>query len=103
MKYKMLEYDKIDLSEGIDVKQLGENSKECGLCHFYYFSDKNVNYQNYFCNGCHDMSMKAVSMKNLAIVYSDGNAYRINFAFMTLTEATNLLKSSSITSKKGTL
>ena len=56
----------------------------------------------YLCDGCHDMSMKATSMQNLAI-YHGGNAYRVNFVFMTLTEATNLLKSSSITSKKGTL
>ena len=73
------------------------------LCHFYYFLDKKFNYQNYFCDGWHDMSMTAVSMKNLAIVYSGGNVYRISFDFMTFTEATHLLKSRSITSKKGTL
>ena len=99
----MLEYDKIDISEGIDVKKLGENSRECGLCRFYYFKDKNFNYQSYFCDGCHDMSVKAVSIKDLAIVYSGGNAYRTNFSFMSLTEATNLIKSSSMTNKKGTL
>ena len=74
----MLEYDRIDLSEGIDVKQLGENSKECGLCKFWFFEDKNFNYQSYFCDGCHDMSMKVVNMKDLAIVYAGGNAYRYN-------------------------
>ena len=47
--------------------------------------------------------MKAVSMKNLAAVYSNGNAYRINFAFMELNGATNLIKNTLITNKKGTL
>ena len=47
--------------------------------------------------------MIAVSMKDLTIVYSGGNAYRINFSFMSLSEATSLVKSSCITSKKGTL
>ena len=28
MKYKMLEYDRIDLSEGIDVKECNETSKK---------------------------------------------------------------------------
>ena len=83
MKYKMLEYDGMDLSEGTDIKKLGENSEECGLCHFYYFSSKNFNYQNCLCDGCHDMSMKATSMQNLAIIYHGGNAYRVNFVFMT--------------------
>ena len=49
------------------------------------------------------MSTKAVSMKNLAIACSDSNAYRINFAFMDLNEATYLLNNSNKDSKKGTL
>ena len=33
MNYKMLEYDKIDISEGIDVNKTNK-SKECMLCHY---------------------------------------------------------------------
>ena len=33
----MLEYDRIDISEGIDIKKYKETSKECSLCKFYYF------------------------------------------------------------------
>ena len=98
----MLEYDRIDLSEGIDVNKRS-NSKECSFCHYYYFLDINFNYQKYLCDGCHDMSMKANIMQNLAIAYSDSNAYRINFTFMDLNEATYLLNNSSKNSKKGTL
>ena len=83
----MLEYDRIDVSEGIDIKRIGNKIlKECSLCHFWYFIDKNFNFQRYLCDGCHDMS-KAMSMKNLAIVYDDKNAYRINFSFITLSKA----------------
>ena len=49
------------------------------------------------------MPTKAVSIKNLSIVYSDSNAYRINFAFMDLNEATYLLNNSNKSSKKGIL
>ena len=63
----MLEYDRIDISEGIDIKKCKETSTECSLCKFYFFLDKNFNYGPYLCNGCH-MSLKAVSMKNLAII-----------------------------------
>ena len=45
---------------------------------------------------------KAVSMKNLAIIYFKGNAYRVNFAFMTINEASDLIKNSSnLNNKKG--
>ena len=45
----MLEYDRIDISKGIDIKKCKETSRECGLCKFYYFLDKNVNYEPYLC------------------------------------------------------
>ena len=47
--------------------------------------------------------MKANNMQNLAIVYSDSNAYRINFIFMDLNEATYLLNNSNKNGKMGTL
>ena len=34
----MLEYDRIDISEGIDVNKTS-NSRECSFCHYYYFLD----------------------------------------------------------------
>ena len=40
----MLEYDRIDISEGIDFK-----------------------YESYLCNGCHDLMQKATSFNNIAI------------------------------------
>ena len=100
----MLEYDRIEDSQGIDVKQLGgEKSKECSLCHFWYFIDKNFNYQSYLCDDCHDMSMKVMSMKDLAIIYSDGKAYRVNLAYMSMADATNLLRGSNLVDKNGLL
>ena len=59
----MLEYDRIDISEGIDIKKCKATSRECNLYKFYYFLDKNFNYGPYLCNGCYDMSLKAVSIK----------------------------------------
>ena len=75
----MLEYDKIDISEGIDVNKSNDKSKECDICHYWYFSDKNFIYQPYLCNGCHDLMQKAISFNNVAIVSVKGNDYRIHF------------------------
>ena len=40
----MLEYDRIAISEGIDIKKCKETSREGSLCKFYYFLDKNFSY-----------------------------------------------------------
>ena len=95
----MLEYEKNDVSEGIDVNKSSDKSRECRLCHFWYFLDKNFHYQKYYCNGCHDMSIKAVSINNLAVIYSKGNAYRVNFAFMSLGEVNKLMNNSNLNNK----
>ena len=50
----MLEYDRIHISEGIEIKKSKETSRECSLCKFYYFLDKNFSYGPYLCNGCYD-------------------------------------------------
>ena len=99
----MLEYNRIDLSEGIDNKKFKETSRKCSLCKFYYFLDKNFNYGPYLCNGCYDMSLKAISMQNVAITNHNGNIYHVNFAFMSKKDAFNLIKNAVIIDKKGTL
>ena len=93
----MLEYEKIDIPEGIDVNK-AKNSKECSLCHYWYSTNKNFIYGTYFCNGCY-MSMKVVSTKNLAISSVKENTYRVNFDFTTKNDATKLLKNSDLNSK----
>ena len=57
----------------------------------------------HLCDGCHDISIKATSIQNLAIIYDEGNAYRINFMFMSKNDAFNLIKNSNIIDKKGVL
>ena len=49
------------------------------------------------------MYLKASSMHNLAIGYSNVNAYKINFAFMSKNNALNLIKNVVIIDKKGIL
>ena len=99
----MLEYNRIDIFEGIDIKKCKETSRECSLCKFYYFLDKNFKYGPYLCDGCYDMSMKAVSMENLAIINHNGNHYSVNFAFRSKKVAYNLIKNAIIMGEKGTL
>ena len=102
----MLEYNRIDLSESIDVNKCEDALRKCNLCQYYYFVFENFNYQRYLCDGCHDMSVKALSMQpltHLTIIYHNGHDYRVNFMFMSKNDAFNLIKNSIIIDKKGTL
>ena len=83
----MLEYNRFDISESIDTNKCKYISKKCSLCKFNYFLDKNFNYGTYLCDSCYDMSLKARSINNLAIVYRGEQAYRINFESMSKSDA----------------
>ena len=99
----MLEYDRIDVYEGIDINKCEETSRRCSLCNFYYFLDKNFSCEPYLCNDCHDMSLKAVSMQNFTIINHNRKHYRVNFVFISKKDAYNLIKNATIIDKKGTL
>ena len=95
----MLEYERIDISEGIDVNKTNL-SKECGICHYWYFKDIGFKYEPYLCNGCHDLMQKAMSFNNVAIVYVKGSAYRIHFWYMNKDDAINIMKGSNLVDKR---
>ena len=96
----MLEYDRIDISEGIDINKSNDKSKECDICHYWYFLDKNFNYQAHLCNGCHDSMQKAVSFNDVAIVSIKGSDYRIHFWYMSKDDAISIMHTSNLIDKK---
>ena len=49
------------------------------------------------------MSLKAISMKHLAITNHIGNHYRVNFAFINKKDAHILIKNATIIEKNRTL
>ena len=98
----MLQYDRIDISEGIDINKTNK-SKECMLCHYWYFLDKNFSYGPYLCDGCYNIMQKSIDFKNIAIVYVKGSAYRIHFWYMSKRKAISLMTKSNLIDKKGVL
>ena len=64
----MLEYNRIDVSEGIDIKKTN-TSKEFKICHYWYFKDIGFKYEPDLCNGCHSLMQKAIIFNDVAIVY----------------------------------
>ena len=66
-KIEILYFDRVDVSEGIDVNKIS-NSKECDICHYWYFLDKGFKFQPYQCNRCHDLVIITIVLAKLAIV-----------------------------------
>ena len=64
----MLEYERIDMLEGIDVA-MSDKSKECMLCHYWYFLDKKFSYGPYLCDGWYNIVQKCNKLKNIAIFH----------------------------------
>ena len=97
----MLEYDRIYISEEIDVNKTSL-SKECDICHYRYFKNRGYKYEKYLCNGCYDLMQKAMSF-NIAIVYVKAIAYRIHFWYMSKDDAINIMNGSNLVNKRGVL
>ena len=96
----MLEYDRIDISEGIDVNKTNA-SKECDIYHYWYFKDISFKYEPYLCNGYELQKMqKAVSFNDVAIVYVKGSVYGIHFWYMSKDDAISIMNYSNLIDKK---
>ena len=63
----MLRYQKINVSEGIDGNKTSK-SKECKLCHYWFFKDVGFKFEEHVSNRCHDLLAMAHSLKNIAIL-----------------------------------
>ena len=98
----MLEYDRIDISEGIDVNKTSP-SKECDICHYWYFKDIGYKYELYLCNGCHDLMQKAIRYNDVVIIYVKGSAFRIHFWYMSKDDAITVMNNSNLVDKRGVL
>ena len=58
----MLQYQTIDVSEGIDVNKTSA-SKECQLCHYWFFKDVRFKFEENVCSKCHDSLTMAYFLK----------------------------------------
>ena len=102
MNDKMLEYDRIDISEGIDMNKTNA-SKECDICHHWYFLHRNFSYEPYLCNGCNDLMQTAINFNDVAIVSFKGNDYRIHFWYMSKDDAISIVNNSNLNEKPASL
>ena len=88
-----MQYEKIDISEEIDINKTSA-SKECMLCHYWYFQDVGYKFEPRVCNKCHDVLMTAYELKNIAILNVKSVDYRCIFGGISRNEAVDILNNS---------
>ena len=97
----MLQYQKIDVSEEIDVNKTSA-SKECELCHYWFFKDIGFKFEEHVCNKCHDLLTMAYSLKNIAILSAKGATFRCLLMGISKNESSKKLNN-SVTYDRGVL
>ena len=71
----MIYYDRIDVSEEINVSKSSE-PKEYDICHYWYSLKKEFKFQSYVCNRCHVLVMMSMSYSDTAISNIKGSDFR---------------------------
>ena len=94
----MLQYQKIDVSEGIDLNKTSA-SKEFQLCHYWFFKDIGFKFEEHVCNKCHDVLTIAHSLKDVALLSAKGNTYRCILTGISKNECLKRLNNSVIYDK----
>ena len=97
----MLRYQKIDVSEGIDVNKTSA-SKECELFHYWFFKDIGFKFEEHVCNKCHDLLTIAYSLKDIAILNAKGATFRCILMGISKNEGLKRLNN-SVTYDRGVL
>ena len=97
----MLQHQKIDTSEEIDINKTSA-SKECELCHYWFFKDVRFKFEEHVCNGCHDLLTMAYSLKNIAILSAKGATFRCILMGISKNEGLKRLNN-SVTYDRGVL
>ena len=91
-------FDSSDFSEEIDVSKTSA-SKECNICHYWYFLNYSFKFQPNFWNRCHDLLMMSVKLSNIAILKIKGSDYHGIIILISKNEAIGLM----LTEKTGAL
>ena len=96
----MLKYNKIDITEGIDLNKTNK-SKECMFCHYWYYLNKNFSYGPFTCDGCYNIVQRSTDLKNIAIVHVKKTAYRVCFKGISKDKAKKLMNKFNLVDKTG--
>ena len=95
---KMLDYDRFNVLEGIDVNE-ASYSKECDLSHYWYFLNKGFKLEPIVSNGCNDLLMISMNLNDVAIWNSKSNNHCCIISGISKSEAINPMPNIDLTKK----
>ena len=96
---KLLYYDRINVSEGIDVNKTSA-SKECDVCHYWYFLSNSFKIQPNVCNRCHDLPMMSINLSDSAVLNIKGPSYCCIISLISKNEAINVMENADLNRKE---
>ena len=67
----MQHYDRIDVSESVDVNKASE-PKEFDVCHYWYILTRGSEFQVYVCIRCYDFLMMCINLSDIPILNIKG-------------------------------
>ena len=94
----MLYYDRTDVSEGTYVNKTSA-SKECEICHYWYFLNYSFKFQSNVYNRCHDLLMMSINLCDMAVLNIKGSD-KLN---QKKKESISLMQNADLTEKSGAL
>ena len=98
----MLYFNRFGISEGIDINKTSAPNK-CDICHYWYFLDKDFKFQPHVCNGCYDVLIMSMNVRDIVILKIHGVDYRCIINGMSKSETMGLLDNVNPNEKSGIL
>ena len=83
-------YVRIDTSKWADVAK-SNSSKESMICHYLFFNH-GLSFKIFPCNGCHDLTILCLTIRDVAIITVKDVDYRFVIHDISKSEAINYLK-----------
>ena len=91
----MIYYDRIDVSEEIDVNKTNV-SNACDVCHYWLFLSYSFKFPPNACNRCHCLLVMSVNFSHIAILNIKGSDYHGIISLISKNEAINLLQNTDL-------
>ena len=89
------------MMKGIDHSRNISTSRFSDVCKFCFFIDRNFNYEDYACNGYHNLLMIAYSLDNIVILRVNDVSFRCILLGISRNEALRRLNNANKLTKRG--
>ena len=96
----MVYYDRIEVSEGIDVIRTNK-SKEYDIYDYWCLLNKGLKFLSYVCNGCYYLLIMSMDVSDIAILNIKAAGYCCIISGISKSETISLMQNIDLTKKNG--